>query len=104
VVEWELYLNVLVLTYQENLAILSSRGQGFHSLRCSTLYLYSYKLWYNYLKLRRRQVKAKCVTDMSYEEVNNAFERCVIFLHKVGKGWCVIWYRVIIVVQLALIA
>ena len=43
----------------------------------------SYKLWYNYLKLRRKQVRGKCVTDPVYEEVNNAFERALVFLHKV---------------------
>jgi pre-mRNA-splicing factor SYF1 len=44
---------------------------------------FSYKLWYNYLKLRRRQVKGRCVTDPSYEDVNNAFERSLVFMHKV---------------------
>ena len=43
----------------------------------------SYKLWYRYLKLRRKQVKQKCVTDPVYEEVNNAFERALVFTHKV---------------------
>ena len=43
----------------------------------------SYKLWYNYLRLRRKQVKGKVVTDPVYEEVNNAFERALVFLHKV---------------------
>ena len=50
---------------------------------CVGVMLCSYKLWYNYLKLRRRQVKGKCVTDIAYEEVNNAFERSLVFLHKV---------------------
>ena len=45
--------------------------------------LSSYKLWYKYLKLRRKQVKQKCVTDPAYEEVNNAFERALVFMHKV---------------------
>lgn len=56
------------------------------------LTLSSYKLWYNYLKLRRRQVKGKCVTDVAYEEVNNAFERCLIFLHKVRASEVVLYY------------
>ena len=43
----------------------------------------SYKLWYNYLRLRRTQVKGKCVTDGAYEDVNNAFERALVFMHKV---------------------
>lgn len=44
---------------------------------------FSYKLWYNYLKLRRKQVKGKCITDPAFEEVNNAFERSLVFMHKV---------------------
>ncbi|XP_065918405.1 pre-mRNA-splicing factor SYF1-like isoform X2 [Dysidea avara] len=47
----------------------------------------SYKLWYNYLKLRRRQVKEKCITDPVYEDVNNAFERALVFLHKMPRIW-----------------
>ena len=46
--------------------------------------LCSYKLWYHYLKLRRKQVKGKCITDICYEEVNNAFERALVFMHKVS--------------------
>ena len=48
----------------------------------------SYKLWYNYLRLRRKQVKGKVVTDPVYEEVNNAFERALVFLHKVHTHLC----------------
>ena len=52
----------------------------------------SYKLWYNYLRLRRKQVKGKCITEVVYEEVNNAFERALVFMHKVRSpingGWC----------------
>lgn len=43
----------------------------------------SYKLWYNYLKIRRFQVKGRCITDPGFEEVNNAFERALVFMHKV---------------------
>ncbi|XP_006813225.1 pre-mRNA-splicing factor SYF1-like, partial [Saccoglossus kowalevskii] len=42
----------------------------------------SYKLWYNYLKLRRKQVKGRCITDPIYEDVNNAHERALVFMHK----------------------
>ena len=45
----------------------------------------SYKLWYNYLKLRRAQVKTKCIIDPAYEGVNSAFERALVFMHKVGN-------------------
>lgn len=47
----------------------------------------SYKLWYNYLRTRRRQVRGKCPTDAQYEEVNNAFERSLVFMHKMPRIW-----------------
>ncbi|XP_043388948.1 pre-mRNA-splicing factor SYF1 isoform X4 [Chelonia mydas] len=47
----------------------------------------SYKLWYNYLKQRRKQVKNRCVTDPGYEEVNNCHERALVFMHKMPRIW-----------------
>ncbi|XP_064649238.1 pre-mRNA-splicing factor SYF1-like [Lineus longissimus] len=47
----------------------------------------SYKLWYNYLKLRRKQIRGRCITDPSYEDVNNAFERAFVFMHKMPRIW-----------------
>lgn len=47
----------------------------------------SYKLWYAYLKLRRRQVRFKCVTDPAYEEANNCHERALVFMHKMPRIW-----------------
>ncbi|XP_017767919.1 PREDICTED: pre-mRNA-splicing factor SYF1 [Nicrophorus vespilloides] len=47
----------------------------------------SYKLWYNYLKLRRKQIKTRCVIDPAYESVNNAFERSLVFMHKMPRIW-----------------
>ncbi|XP_043940382.1 pre-mRNA-splicing factor SYF1 isoform X2 [Protopterus annectens] len=47
----------------------------------------SYKLWYNYLKQRRKQMKGKCVTDPSYEEINNCHERALVFMHKMPRIW-----------------
>lgn len=47
----------------------------------------SYKLWYNYLKTRRKQIKGQCITDPIYEEVNNAFERSLVFMHKMPRIW-----------------
>ncbi|PIO40098.1 hypothetical protein AB205_0191740 [Aquarana catesbeiana] len=43
----------------------------------------SYKLWYAYLKQRRKQVKRRCLTDPAFEEVNNCHERALVFMHKV---------------------
>ena len=42
----------------------------------------SYKLWYNYLRVRRKQMKGRCVTDPGYDAVNNCFERSLVFMHK----------------------
>lgn len=47
----------------------------------------SYKLWYNYLKLRRSQVKGKEITHSEFEDVNNAFERALVFMHKMPRIW-----------------
>ncbi|KAM9313486.1 pre-mRNA-splicing factor SYF1 [Gastrophryne carolinensis] len=47
----------------------------------------SYKLWYAYLKQRRKQVKRRCVTDPAFEEVNNCHERALVFMHKMPRIW-----------------
>lgn len=47
----------------------------------------SYKIWYNYLKLRRKQVRGKFVLDPAYEDVNSAFERSLVFMHKMPRIW-----------------
>lgn len=47
----------------------------------------SYKLWYNYLKLRKRQIKGRCITDPSYENLNNTFERALVFMNKMPRIW-----------------
>ena len=47
----------------------------------------SYKLWYNYLKVRRKQMKGRCVTDPGYDQVNNCFERCLVWMHKMPRIW-----------------
>merc|ERR1719431_311476 len=47
----------------------------------------SYKLWYNYLKVRRKQMKNRVVTDPSYDAVNNCFERALVFMHKMPRIW-----------------
>ncbi|VEN48937.1 unnamed protein product [Callosobruchus maculatus] len=47
----------------------------------------SYKLWYNYLRCRRQQIKNRCITDPGYEEVNNTFERALVFMHKMPRIW-----------------
>ncbi|XP_044134991.1 pre-mRNA-splicing factor SYF1 [Bufo gargarizans] len=47
----------------------------------------SYKLWYAYLKQRRKQVKRRCITDLVFEEVNNCHERALVFMHKMPRIW-----------------
>jgi len=43
----------------------------------------SYKLWYNYLKYRRRTIAHKPPTDIAYLHLSDAYERCLVFLNKV---------------------
>lgn len=47
----------------------------------------SYKLWYGYLRARLRQVRQKCPTDAELEEVNNTFERSLVFMNKMPRIW-----------------
>eukprot|EP01134_Creolimax_fragrantissima_P005435 CFRG5435T1 len=48
----------------------------------------SYKLWYSYLRERRRAVKDKCpATDPAYEDLNNTYERALVFMHKMPRIW-----------------
>ena len=42
----------------------------------------SYKIWHKYLFLRRQQVRGRAITDPAYEEVNNCYERGLVFMHK----------------------
>lgn len=43
----------------------------------------SYKLWYNYLRLRNKQLKGVSIHSPQYEDLNNAYERALVFMHKV---------------------
>ena len=47
----------------------------------------SYKLWYRYLRVRRLQVKGRCVTDPMQDQVSNCFERSLVFMHKMPRIW-----------------
>lgn len=47
----------------------------------------SYKLWHAYLKARVAQVQGRAITDTAYTVVNNAFERALVFLHKMPVIW-----------------
>lgn len=47
----------------------------------------SYKLWYRYLQERVKQMRNRLITDPGYEQVNNCFDRALVFLHKMPKIW-----------------
>ena len=47
----------------------------------------SYKIWNSYLFLRRQQVRGRAITDIAYEEVNNCYERALVFMHKMPRIW-----------------
>ncbi|XP_011502536.1 PREDICTED: pre-mRNA-splicing factor SYF1 [Ceratosolen solmsi marchali] len=47
----------------------------------------SYKLWYNYLRHRVSQLKDRCIIDPLFDIVNNAFERALVFMHKMPRIW-----------------
>jgi len=47
----------------------------------------SYKLWYAYLKERQKSCEGCCITDPGYESANNAFDRALVFLHKMPRLW-----------------
>ncbi|EUB63401.1 Pre-mRNA-splicing factor SYF1 [Echinococcus granulosus] len=47
----------------------------------------SYKLWYNYLKLRRQHSRRMCPGSLIYEETNNAHERALVTMHKMPRIW-----------------
>lgn len=47
----------------------------------------SYKLWYAYLKRRIGQASSLSVLDPAVKEVNNCFERALVFMHKMPRIW-----------------
>ncbi|NXI29685.1 SYF1 factor, partial [Sterrhoptilus dennistouni] len=47
----------------------------------------SYKLWYQYLRQRRAQVKGRCPSDPAFEEANAVHERALVFMHKMPRIW-----------------
>lgn len=47
----------------------------------------SYKLWHAYLRERMTSVSDLCISDPLYEATNNAFDRALVFLHKMPRIW-----------------
>ncbi|KAK0094102.1 hypothetical protein PV326_011823 [Microctonus aethiopoides] len=76
---WQRYIDHLKTTKNGNLNIVFERAlkelPG------------SYKLWYNYLCHRVSQLKDRRLDDPLYEDVNNAFERALVFMHKMPRIW-----------------
>ncbi|KAF6214821.1 hypothetical protein GE061_009564, partial [Apolygus lucorum] len=40
-----------------------------------------------YLKLRKKQIKGRCITDPCYEHLNNTFERALVYMNKMPRIW-----------------
>uniref|UniRef100_A0AC34R054 Pre-mRNA-splicing factor SYF1 n=1 Tax=Panagrolaimus sp. JU765 TaxID=591449 RepID=A0AC34R054_9BILA len=47
----------------------------------------SYKLWYSYLKYRRKLLQSKPPYDPAWGNLCDAYERCLIFLNKMPRIW-----------------
>ncbi|CAG0907276.1 unnamed protein product [Cyprideis torosa] len=47
----------------------------------------SYKLWSQYLRSRRSEVKGKYVIDPLFAEVNQVYERSLVFMNKMPRIW-----------------
>lgn len=52
--------------------------------RALKLFNRSYKLWYSYLRYRRKIIVHKPPTDVAYSHLADAYERCLVFLNKVN--------------------
>ncbi|XP_029660132.1 pre-mRNA-splicing factor SYF1-like [Formica exsecta] len=76
---WQRYIDHLKNSKSKNLNVVYERALK--------ELLGSYKLWYNYLRQRMSQLKDRCITDPLYEDVNNAFERALVFMHKMPRIW-----------------
>ena len=47
----------------------------------------SYKIWHAYLKDRKRQVRGRAPDDPRIERLNRAYERALVFMHKMPRIW-----------------
>ena len=84
---------VINLIYERALKEMPGRYQSaviisyffFYNLCVCVFVYFSYKLWYSYLFIRRKQTKGCCITDPVFEDTNNTYERALVFMHKVKK-------------------
>jgi pre-mRNA-splicing factor SYF1 len=47
----------------------------------------SYKLWIRYLKYRRESIVDQLMTSAQYRDLNNCYERSLVFMHKMPRIW-----------------
>jgi pre-mRNA-splicing factor SYF1 len=47
----------------------------------------SYKLWFNYLQERKQHVMVLRIDNIAYQQLNNIFERCLAYMHKMPRIW-----------------
>lgn len=47
----------------------------------------SYKLWNRYLKYRRETVQNQLITSSQFQDLNNCYERSLVFMHKMPRIW-----------------
>lgn len=72
---------------------LQSQSDSPHEVRCNIYrralgYLPgSYKLWNNFLLERRSQCDGRFITEFIYSEVNEDYELCLTYMHKMPKIW-----------------
>lgn len=47
----------------------------------------SYKLWFHFLTESVEHCNGKCIISGSYQVVNDLFEKCLVFMHKMPRIW-----------------
>ena len=68
----------------------ASQGKVRYMLMCTSLYMCFMLIiseiftWWNSCVVSIVLCMCRCITDPAYEDVNNAFERALVFLHKVS--------------------
>ena len=47
----------------------------------------SYKIWFQYLQFKHQLLKKRPIYDESYEDLNNTYERSLVFMNKMPRIW-----------------
>ena len=74
---WWLYINTFE-NYDKNYELIE---------RALVHFPFSYKLWYKYLNNSMNDLNDKCPTDIHYQQVNNLFERAIIYMSNKPVIW-----------------